>query len=51
MEREPLAELARVSYVGVRCGTPLDDEAVEEWIDEHRARPEVAVQDGPVIVP
>ena len=46
-----LAEPARVGYVGVRRGTPLD-ETVEEWIEEHRAKPELEVpaRKGPVIV-
>lgn len=50
--RRRLAEFAKVSYIDVRRGTPLDDEAVEEWIEEHRAKPELEVpaRKGPVIV-
>lgn len=48
-ETAQLTELAG-GYVDVRRGTPLTDEAVEEWIEEHRAKPEAAVREGPVIV-
>ena len=45
-----MAEVARVSYVEVRRGTLQDDEAVEAWVEEHRARLVAAVREGPVIV-